>query len=211
MPCSMVRSLTRSRMNVFRLERDPKEHFDFALVDEVADRAIWNGFNGAPLAAQWRAPMITAVDVNDVEAEPGDYAVLGSIPVFSLRALDALLDLIRPNGELLPLRYRGTEYFAYNVTRVIPALDEAESSIIRFPNSEVVMSIAEYAFRPEIVGTSAVFKIPQLPKAFVFITDSFVERAKSKHLTGFSYPRLWTVCRMGRRLIPSKAVRVSRG
>ena len=178
-------------MNVFRLDRDPRDGFDFALVDESSDRSIWNGFNGVPLAVQWRTPKITAVNVNDAEAEPDDFALLGTVPVFSLRTLEAMLDLLRPNGEVLPLHYQGAEYFAYNVTSVLPALDEESSILRRFPGGNVVMSISKYAFKPDILRDTAVFKIPQLPKAFVFVTDIFVVRVQSAGLTGFSFPLLW--------------------
>ncbi len=101
-----------------------------------------------------------------------------------------LLDLLKPSGELLPLRYSVAEYLAYNVTRVIDALDEDSSSIVRFPTGRV-MSISKYSFVPDLVGSSAIFKIPQLPKAHVFVTDEFARRVQESRLSGFTFLKVW--------------------
>lgn len=178
-------------MNVFELQTDPTRYSNFALAHPARDGAIHDAFSGQPLAANWKAPVVVAADDDQNVAEFADFALLGTIPVFSLRALEALLDLLKPNGEALPLRCKCGEYFAYNVTRVLPALDEANSSITRFSTGRV-MSIGRYVFRPEQLGGAAVFKIPELPKAYVFVVDSFVERARATGLTGLTFSLLWT-------------------
>src|SRR6266566_9865312 len=107
--------------SVFRLQADPGKYCDFALV-HAADESIYDGFDGNPLRATWKPVSITAADEDDSKAELADHALLGTVPAFSLRAVDSLLDLLKPGGELLPLRYPRGEYFAYNVTQVIDAL-----------------------------------------------------------------------------------------
>jgi hypothetical protein len=177
----MEPSQDRNDVSVFELRTDPKRYANFALVNP-ADEVIYDVFDGRPLKETWRAVSITAADEEDNEAELSDYALLGTVPVFSLRATERLLDLLKAHGELLPLRYRRGEYFAYNVTRMIDGLDERKSVIKRFSTGEV-MSVSRYVFRPEVVDRAAVFKIPQLPKAYVFVTDSFVERTQREGLT----------------------------
>lgn len=178
-------------MNIFELQTDPKRYSNFALAYPEREGAIYDAFDGRPLATQWAAPVVIPADEDDHVAEFGDFALLGTAPVFSLHALESLLDLLRPNGEVLPLRCKCGEYFAYNVTRVLPALDEAASSITRFSTGRV-MSISRYVFRPDFLGDVAVFKIPELPKAYVFVTDAFVERVLATGLTGLTFGLLWT-------------------
>lgn len=188
----MGASRTEGSITISRLQPDMKRYCDFALVDQ-GDVRLYEHFDGRSMASEWRAVAITPADQNDTEAELADNALLGVVPVFSARAADALLDLLRPNGELLPLRYARAEYMAYNVTNVVDALDEGQSSITRFVSGGGVQSIQRYVFRPEQVRDLAVFKIPQLPRGFVFVGDVFVNRVKRARLTGFSFRSLWSL------------------
>jgi hypothetical protein len=176
-------------MIVFELQTHRTRYCSFALVNS-RDAAIYDAFNGESLVASWRPVTITAADEEDAEAELGDYALLGVVPVFSWRAVEAMGDLLRPNGELLPLRYHRGDYVAYNVTRIIDALDEEASSILRFRDGKV-MAIQEYIFRPDRLVGATIFKIPQLPKAFVFVTGEFARRVEDSALTGFHFRKLW--------------------
>lgn len=176
-------------MNVFRLMTDPERYCNFA-VRHAKDAGILDAFDGRPLATEWEAPDITAADVDDDLADLPDYALLGTVPVLSARATVALLDVLRFAGELLPLRYRRAEYLAYNVTRVVDALDERGSTIHRFPTGRV-MSVASYVFVPDRLSDAVIFKVPQLPKAHVFVTDEFVSRVAASALVGFTFPKIW--------------------
>jgi hypothetical protein len=89
---------------------------------------------------------------------------------------------------LLPLTFVDETYFVYNTTRIIDALDEDRSSVVRFRTGEI-MRIADYAFR-EKVALLPIFRIPQ-SRVKVFVTDSFVERVRASALTGFDLRLLW--------------------
>ena len=45
------------------------------------------------------------------------------LPVFSHRACDVLKDFLEPNGELLPLDSDLGQYYLFNITKIIDALD----------------------------------------------------------------------------------------
>ncbi len=177
-------------MKIFELKADPKRYCNFALTDPTDNWIYNNAFNGRPLAAQWKTARITAADEDDATAELPDFALLGIVPVFSLRGMEALLDILKAAGELLPLRYPRGEYFAFNVTRVVDALDEDESKVQRFADGSV-MSVSRYAFYPERVRDLPIFKIPELPKAYVFVSDAFVQRVADAELVGFHFKPLW--------------------
>lgn len=177
-------------MKIFELKADPKRYCNFALADASESWIYDDAFNGRPLAAEWKTLRITAADEDDATAELPDFALLGIVPVFSLRAMDALLDMLRAAGELLPLRHPRAEYVAFNVTRVIDALDEARSTILRFTDGNV-MSVSRYAFLPERVRGLPILKIPELPKAYVFVSEDFVRRVSEAGLSGFHFKPLW--------------------
>lgn len=176
-------------MTVYRLDPDNEHFHNFALVEEGA-AAIYRRFDGGPLRAEWKPLEIMAVDTDDELALLGDHALLGTIPVLSERAVDALADVLQANGELLPLIFRRKPYFALNVTTVTDALDESRSKVHRFSSGRV-MAIDEFAFRPERVRALTIFKIPELPRGFVFVTDTFVDRVRTAGLQGFDFHEVW--------------------
>jgi hypothetical protein len=180
-------------MSIFELKPD-SHTCDFALSRPNEDGWIYTAFDGRSLAPSWTALRMKVADQDENSAEFGDYALLGTVPVFSAAAVDALLDLLRPNGELLPVRYSHREYMAYNVTRVIDALDEQQSSLIRLTTGRI-MSINKYVFDGELLINASIFKIPQQPLAYVFVSDVFVNRVQEKHLTGFSFRPTWIASR----------------
>ncbi len=123
----------------------------------------------------------------------GDYPhLLLGLPVFSLRAIEALGDLLEGNGEILPTTCEGDQLFFFNVTKVIDVLDESNSEVLRFDHIPEVMRIAKYAFFIEALAQAVIFKIPQYRTGHVLVTDLFVERVKSTGLRGLGFPRLWS-------------------
>jgi hypothetical protein len=181
-------------MRILELKTDPNKYCDFALSKPREDGWINSAFDGRSLAGNWTPVQMEAADEDDITADLGDYALLGTVPVFSATAVDALLDLLRPNGELLPVRYSRKEYMAYNVSRVIDALDESQSAITRFTTGRI-MSITKYVFDEDLLISAPIFKIPQLPLAYVFVSEVFVNRVRDTGLTGFSFRPTWITSR----------------
>lgn len=176
-------------MAVYRLDPDSRHFHNFAPADKPAID-FYHRFDGTPLAHEWTPLEITAVDEDDELAVLGDHALLGTIPVFSEPAVSILSDFLEQNGELLPLVYSRGRYFAYNVTTVVNALDEDRSKLVRFSTGRV-MSIEEYVFKQEALSDRPIFKIPELPRAYVFVTDIFVERVRAGALHGFDFLPVW--------------------
>lgn len=176
-------------MKVFRLDPDNDRFHNFALVDDQA-AGVYHRFDGTPLRDVWLPLEIMAVDADDELAQLGDHALLGTIPVFSESAVASLRDLLESHGELLALAYPRRQYFAYNVTRVVDALDEGRSKLNRFSSGRV-MSVEEFAFDATALEGHVIFRIPQLLRASVFATELFVERAKRAGLTGFDFREVW--------------------
>jgi hypothetical protein len=112
--------------------------------------------------------------------------------VLSRRALDVLLPYIGGLGQVLPLAFDEAEYSLFNITNVVDALDEGKSELEHFPSSGRLSGVKRYAFRLEAVRDQLIFKIPQQPGGFAFVTDRFVEIVKANGLTGFEFKRMWS-------------------
>lgn len=113
------------------------------------------------------------------------------IPVFNSKAVEILADFLEPNGELLPITCDGERLFVFNVTRVVDALDEDNSELKLFSDGEI-MDVVGFSFFEEKLSGMTVFKIPQLIRMDVFVTDPFVERVEAAKLKGFKFRLVWS-------------------
>ena len=124
------------------------------------------------LAALWEPPKV-AGRVAPFQDFPGIDMVM---PAFSRRACDALRDFLEPNGELLRLDSDRGEYYFYNITTVIDAIDLARSRCDFWCDPPTTATDIKYfAFHEErLVGTS-IFRIVELPM-YTIVTGAFVDR-----------------------------------
>ncbi len=115
------------------------------------------------------------------------------IPAFSQKAVDALRDMLEPNGELLPLVSTVGSYYAYNVTTVADVLDHDRSEVKWFETAKrkvIAMSIDRYEFHPEKLEGLSIFRIVEEPLK-TYVTNLFVERVREHKLRGFVFVKLW--------------------
>jgi hypothetical protein len=178
-------------MRVYALKPDLKQYCLFAVEGALPSNFYWE-FDGRRHAAGWKTLTISAADEDDTTAPLPDFAAVGVLPAFSVRAAEALLPLLQPNGELLPLRHRRAEYMLYNVTTVAHVLDEGASAVTRFTGSGRVMSVERFMFDSVAVQNLHVFRIPQLLRGHMFVTDAFVGAVEANRLTGFNLVPVWS-------------------
>lgn len=114
-----------------------------------------------------------------------DYPTVGgSVPAFSRRAVDALRDLLEPNGELLPLVSDVGEYYAYNVITVADILDQERSKL------QLMSLLDVYECLPDKMHGLAIFRLVDKFTG-TYVAEPFVERVKQRGLRGFHFAKLW--------------------
>jgi hypothetical protein len=113
-------------------------------------------------------------------------------PAFSQRAVDALRDLLEPNGEILPLSTPIGPYFAFNVTKVADVLDWKKSDVDWIVNRKPfnALRIYKYVFFPKKLKDLAIFVSPEDPMG-VYVTETFVQRVRQHGLNGFLFLKVW--------------------
>src|SRR5215210_5058479 len=114
-------------MKVYELKPDLDHFQNLTLVKKEDTNFILNHLSGrAPIGQSWVPFRIEILRDGTEVLPPNDFPQLGSMPVFSQQAVEALGEILTANGEVLPLICGGREgcYYAYNVTREIDALDE---------------------------------------------------------------------------------------
>jgi hypothetical protein len=193
-------------MNVYRttMDKGPAERYDGndvycrLLVASDDDRKVLDSaFRGVSISiSSWRPlKAIRMYSESENLAKPlGDRAAIDALSdpmVLSRRALDVLLPHIGSLGQVLPLAFDEAEYFLFNITNVIDALDIAASDVVYFKDGGFYR-VKRYAFKPDVVRDQWLFKIPQHATGFAFVTDRFVEVVQRAGLTGFGFEPLWS-------------------
>jgi len=177
-------------MNVYILDADVNKYRQifYQGSEDIVD--FNRRFDGTPMMKRWTGK--TKFTFARTRLPKGDTPGLSThIPVLSPGAVMALGELLENNGELLPISCDGEEYFLYNVTRLIDALDETNCELERFADG-TILDIDRYSFFKEALIGVVLFKVPQNALGDVYVTDSFVARVKAAKLKGFEFRLVWS-------------------
>lgn len=147
--------------------------------------------NGVERASAWRVPKFRLISRDQgVNLVPVDMPWLGSHALLlKHRAMDALGPSLSPFGELLPVPC-STKLWLFNPTRVIDALDQDASKVVRFSSGRL-MHVDSYAFRLPCVATASVFKIPDFRASPTFFSQEMVQTIQDLGITGLDFNLVW--------------------
>ncbi|MCY3014389.1 MAG: hypothetical protein NT171_06750 [Planctomycetota bacterium] len=140
-----------------------------------------------PLAEKWKP-----IRVEGRTRSFNDFPCLDMmVPAFSRRAVDALRDYLEPNGELLQLMHPAGEYYAFNCRTVAEVMDHTRTIAPWRPSQpRMTQSVDYYAIDLLSVRSLTVFRMREMPNR-VFVTNSFVDRARTHGLNGFHFIKVW--------------------
>ena len=138
--------------------------------------------------AKWWKPMKAVGSVRPFN----DYPCFSDRPAFSQRAVDALRNLLEPNGEILPLSTPLGSYYFFNCTTIADVLNWKKSDVRWHYESKPYSAILinRYEFFPKKLGSLVIFVLPELPHE-IYVTDVFVERVRRHGLNGFNFEKVW--------------------
>lgn len=160
-------------------------------INEADFETINKQINGEHRQTTWKP-----ISAKIITKDQGQKLVLSDSPwlgshalIFRSSAIEILGEILKKHGELLDLHCTGADISIYNPTMVLDALDESESSVLRFENGRL-MRINRYALRDVIKGVH-IFKIPNLRVSPTFVSDCFVESWKSSGLKGLEFKKVW--------------------
>ena len=155
---------------------------------------VFQSFDGTPRLPNWRPVPIKVVtdDERGRALLQSDVPWLGKhVPVFRETALAALAPSLAECGEMLPLECASADLVAFNTTTILEALDLERSESVNFPSTGRIMKVKSYVFRPERLGGVHAFKVPELTRGSVFVTDDVVSAAQEAGLRGVGFRQLW--------------------
>lgn len=169
-----------------------QEGYEWVNCVDQADYEVFASFDGSPRVVGWRPIRVTRVRADEQhEFNPSDFPWLGTDALVMRRAaVEGLRDILEANGEILPLATDDdVELFVLNA-RVIDALDEAHSSLMRFPGTNRIMRIKRAAFFASAIEGADLFRLPHRASS-TYVSDRFVGRVKSAGLRGLIFNKVW--------------------
>jgi hypothetical protein len=157
------------------------------------DYEVFAAFDGSPRSTHWKPILVRRVRADARHAfKASDFPWLGSHALVMRRtAVDTLRDVLEAHGEILPLATEDdVELFVLNA-RVVDALDEARSSLMKFPGTNRIMRIKKVAFVDSRIRDLDMFRLPHRASS-TYVSDRFVQRVKSAGLRGLKFNKVWS-------------------
>jgi hypothetical protein len=148
-------------------------------------------FDGAPRAAGWTPVKVKRLTYWEDGSllRPSDFPADAGFAV-SRAAIDHLEPYLKAAGELLPLDCPDGEFWTLNVTRLLDALDEENSKVLRSKETGRILMIHRHSFRGERLGPD-IFKLTSDPRGLVYVTETFMKQVKATSLKGLNFKLVW--------------------
>ncbi len=151
-------------------------------------------FDGSSRAQGWEPVRVRTVTVDergrprahtDMPAGPGDL-------LLRPRALKQLGRVVQDYGEILPLQSDSDSVWVFNVTRLVDALDEERSDLLRSvePGNRI-LRVRKPVFRADCLKGLHLFKVRSHPMGITYFTDMFVDLVREHDLTGLDFKLVW--------------------
>ncbi len=170
-----------------------REGYEWINCVNEADYEVFARFDGSARATSWMPIAVRRVRVEEHrDVKESDFPWLGSdVLVMRRRAVDGLRDILNANGEILPLSTDdGVELFVLNA-RVIDALDEPNSLVMKFPGTSRIMHIQKVAFIASAIEGADLFRLPHRASP-TYASERFVERVMATGLRGLLFNKVWS-------------------
>ena len=168
-------------MRIYKLGFDSNNYENF-LIDKRGDQDFMHMFDGTPLLSDWMPQILLRNDGRRPLPDGSDASLL---PIFSKKALDCLLPLIKEDVEILPFEFEKGTMYGVNVLSVINALNREKADIVLFPNSQRILDIKKFAFYDEAVRGRNIFKISDKKYGYVFVSEAVYKAIEENGLEGF--------------------------
>jgi hypothetical protein len=111
--------------------------------------------------------------------------------LLSRAAKDAVGSYLAEYAEILPLECDDGEFWVANVTRLVDCLDESASQLLRDPDTGAILVVQKHVFRPIDLECAGIFKLSQMPRGLIYVTEPFVDVVNSSGLSGLVFGQVW--------------------
>ena len=169
-------------MKIFTLDFDVNNYKSVQLCENV-NADFYQMFDGTPVKNQWKTLEVKEYD-DSKDYKTGD-APGAFIPMFNKKALDILLPIINDYIEILPFRFHDDCLYGINVLCLVDAIDYELSEYKTFRDGKRIMRFYKYAFIDDAIKDKEIFKITDLKRGDVFVSERFYNAVHENGLEGF--------------------------
>jgi len=111
--------------------------------------------------------------------------------VVSKKTIEVFSDLLEGAVEYLPVECDNMDYYLINVVNIVDCIDYERSEVKRFSSSGRIMKFKKFAFKDDKVGNNHIFKIPELTKGYIFVSDVLKNRILQSKIAGIGFEEVW--------------------
>ena len=185
-------------VKIYTIEADVDNYW-YAFPKNIDREDFWRQFDGRSLINRWSEPVFEWYKgENDDRKLPiqkygkGDIQGYQShIPLLSSKSVDCLGEILSKSGEILKIKLLDEDYFLYNITSVINALDLEHSEVKYFRDSDRIMRIKKYEFKENMLKGINIFKLQGAKYKTPFVTEKFIAAVEECGLEGFKFRLVW--------------------
>lgn len=161
------------------------EGFEWAIPINDEDFEVFSRLSERTPGDVWRPIEMRFIKDDDHGRlkQRADMPWLGShVLILRDEAIEAVGSLLRPHGELLPLRCDEARLVVFSAPLIKGALDEEHSDILRFRDGGI-MRIRRTALREAAVKDVLAFKFQEMPRGYVYLAEPLVEAILATGMT----------------------------
>lgn len=116
---------------------------------------------------------------------------LPSAPIVSIEAKNKIESFLEEKVEFLPLIHENHSFFLLNIINVIDCVDQ-NKSIAEFSKKGKKTNYKKIYFNKELINKNdKIFKIPEFPSKYCFVSDEFKEFIENSGLHGPDFDLVW--------------------
>lgn len=170
----------------------PDENCDWIQPTPKWDFEYMRSFDGRSKATGWKKAKMDLLAKGSKSAR-SDFSIISGMTSYAIssRAHNALAVPLESSAEFLPLEFKDTEIYLMNVLDVADCLNITKCECKYFDGTQKIASITSYSFISDKLMGHIVFRIKELPRQNIFVTDDFIRLYDSANLCGLSFELVW--------------------
>jgi len=184
-------------MKVFRAVPQFNDFQYLLLADSESTGSDQFRFDCTPIS-DWRTLAVFSFKPKLMAGDFWGFEMLRSTWATTAPATEKLREFLVMAGQFLPVAFESNEFSVINVTECINCLDTTNTEWIHEKSSGRPIRIAKYAFHPDRMSESSIFKIPETAKSEILCyeglkdsADEFKGFVEANHMTGIRFEEVW--------------------
>lgn len=180
-------------MKIWEINEDVNDYLAIILKKEESIRKFSKIFEEQrSLMNNWVQKEVSFFDDKGGKKKGDFFYMTYGIHVVNDKASSVFREFIRnENAELLPIVVDDERLYILNTLRFIDCIDLDKSLVGYYRDSNRILSIDKYCFKPEMVINEDIFKSTLQPFGRIFISDRLKLKLEQSGIQGVKFDEIW--------------------